>query len=169
MDLDDLVRVLLGGSVGALIGAGAGVVATILVLRRRTPASPADDRTARGTGTGVPPPSYAPLMDRISQVMIAYSDLIDAANAADRAAMDAAADRMRRASSLVAEESGVTDSVVRAALRDLVTFLEETRTRIDARLTSDRPDTAAGELRVRAPALAEAVARLNQAMAQRRG
>ncbi|MBM4418554.1 MAG: hypothetical protein FJ033_09610 [Chloroflexi bacterium] len=167
MDLNDLVQVLLGGSAGALIGAGAGVVATVLVLRRRQIETAAGDRVTRGPGTERPV-AYAVLMDRISQVMVAYSDLIDADNAADRAAMDAAADRMRRASSLVAEESGVSDGAVRAALRDLVSFLDETRVRIDARLSFARPDTAAGELRVRAPALAESVARLNQAMAQRR-
>jgi hypothetical protein len=151
--------VLLGGVVGGMLGGWVGALLTFRMMRRRASSSrsaalPAEERRRR----------VQSLMDRASQVMIAYSAVIDAQPGAMRAAVE----RMRTvgvghdpAMYAGAEDRGVAD-----AARAFFAFLEETQRRVDERIAGGRQDTVAGELRARAEPLARAVARLHQEVAR---
>jgi gas vesicle protein len=157
--LGALEYVLLGGIVGGTIGVCVGAVLTLLMMRRsgsttRRSGVPAEERRRR----------VQSLMDRASQVMIAYSAVIDAQPGAMRAAVE----RMRAVGvghdpSLYA---GADERGVAEAARAFFALLEETQARVDQRVASGRPEAIAGELRARSEPLARAVARLHQEVAR---
>ena len=157
--LGTLEYLLLGGLVGGLLGGCLGALLTLGVMRRnRAPAAPpttsVEERRRR----------VQSLMDRASQVMIAYSAVIDAQPGAMRAAVE----RMRAVG--VGHDpalyAGAEDRGVAEAARAFFAFLEETQRRVDERIAAGRQDTVGGELRARAEPLARAVARLHQEVAR---
>ena len=157
--LGALEYVLLGGLVGGLLGGWIGALLTLGLMRRRA---------GKGAPSGLPPGErrrrVQSLMDRASQVMIAYSAVIDAQPGAMRAAVE----RMRAVG--VGHDpalyAGAEDRGVAEAARAFFAFLEETQARVDERLAGGRADTVAEELRARAEPLARAVARLHQEVAR---
>jgi hypothetical protein len=147
--------VLLGGIVGGMVGGCIGAMLTLAMMRRGGSAAgravvPAEERRRR----------VQSLMDRASQVMIAYSAVIDAQPGAMRAAVE----RMRAVG--VGHDpsmyAGTQDRGVAEAARAFFAFLEETQARVDQRVKAGRPEAIAGELRARGKGLARAVARLHQ-------
>jgi hypothetical protein len=150
--------ILLGGIVGGLVGGWIGAVLTLRMIRRRrppsSPARPIEERRRL----------VKSLMDRASQIMIAYSAVIDA----DPGALRAAVERMRALG--VGQDpslyAGTDDRAVADAARQFFTFLEQTQKRVDERIAAGRTDTVAGELRARGEALARAIARLHQEIAR---
>lgn len=160
-ELGALEYIVLGGVVGGLIGGWVGAALTLAMMRRRRGSAsvrsgplPVEERRKR----------VRSLMDRASQVMIAYSAVIDANPGALRGAVE----RMRAVG--VGQDpqlyQGTEDRGVAEAARALFTLLEETQKRVDERIESGRPDTVAGELRARAEPLARAVARVHQEVAR---
>ena len=158
--LSALEYVLLGGIVGGLLGGWIGALLTFGMMRRRNRSATAPPTTS----TEERRRRVQSLMDRASQVMIAYSAVIDAQPGAMRAAVE----RMRAVG--VGHDpglyAGTEDRGVAEAARAFFAFLEETQRRVDERVAAGRQDTVGGELRARAEPLARAVARLHQEVAR---
>jgi hypothetical protein len=153
----DLRYPLVGGAVGAAVGA-------YWHWRRRPRVVVAGDDPAAAARLAEERERVATFVERAARAMVAYSRMIDAANADD-------AERVERLfRDLQAEEAEeklaelqVDDRAVRAAAHEFLRLHAEIAAKVESRLTGGQTVQIAGELRVRAAQLGERVDALNQA------
>jgi hypothetical protein len=154
----DLRYPLVGGALGALVGAA-------FHLRRRrgrAEAVPADP--AAGARLAQQRERVVTFLERAARTIVAYSHMIDAANAADARGIE------RHFRALQAEDAEeklaeleVDDRAVRAAAHEFLHLHADIAAKVESRLAAGQTVQIGGELRVRAAQLGERVEALNQA------
>ena len=155
----DLFPALVGGVVGALAGAAYEWWSW---RRRRRPAEPSPD-----AGAALDPAerrrAVEPVMERASRAMAAYSHMIDAGNLEDLDGLRRLFERLRADELADAVDARPGDRRLVAALDAFASLHDEIDRKVEQRIASGQPAAAAGEIRLRGPALASAIDELNAA------
>jgi hypothetical protein len=154
----DLRLPLLGAIVGALIGA-------VYHWRRRHPrAEAAPEDPAAVARLAEQRERLSTFLERAARAMVAYSHMIDAANADDAEEVERIfrALRAEDAQEKLAELQ-VDDRAVRSAAQEFLRLHAEIAAKVESRLAAGQTVQIGGELRVRAAQLGERVEALNTA------
>lgn len=158
MEQIDIRYPIIGGAVGALVGAA------FHLRRRRARAEPTPTDPATAARLTEQRERVVTFLERAARTMVAYSHIIDAANAADARGIE------RHFRALQAEDAEeklaeleVDDRAVRAAAHEFLQLHAEIAAKVESRLAAGQTVQIGGELRVRAAQLGERVEALNQA------